>query len=122
MNWTNFLLILTLLYLTYFGINLFYDFIRARKPPKDGSSEDMLFFDDDIIPQLILPKELSSERFDELPDQLVDNLTAVELPETKDWQQQASLNPIHSTGGVRMQELFGLAKNKLIQYTEALSY
>lgn len=122
MNWTNFLLILTLLYLTYFGINLFYDFIRARKPPKDESSEDILFFDDDIIPELILPKEPSSERFEELSDQLVDNFTAVELPETEDWQRQASLNPIQSTGGVRMQELFGLAKNRLIQYTEALSY
>jgi hypothetical protein len=34
MNWTNFLLTLTLVYLAYYGFNLLYDLLMKRKPPK----------------------------------------------------------------------------------------
>jgi hypothetical protein len=53
MNWTNFLLILTLSYLSYYGLNLLYDLFMSRKSSSPTGKDDTLFFEEDIQPQII---------------------------------------------------------------------
>lgn len=122
MNWTNFLLTLTLLYLSYYGINLLYDMLRARKPLKDVSADELLFFDQETNPQLIIPNQEPLEDYDGSSDQVIDiDLDEPKL-ETADRYVNASSNLIHSTGAVGLKELFNLAKDNLIEYTGAISY
>ncbi|MCA5006141.1 hypothetical protein [Sphingobacterium bovistauri] len=122
MNWTNFLLILTLLYLTYYGLNLLYDLFRARKPIKNESAEELLFFDEDIQPQLILPKEEPQQDVDRISQPSIDMEFDYQILEQTAKETQASTNPIQSTGAVSLKELFSLAKINLIEYTGEISY
>lgn len=122
MNWTNFLLILTLLYLTYYGLNLLYDLFRIRKPPKDDSDGEVLFFDEDTKPQLILPNEEPLEDFNDLSHLSVEKTSSLQLTNVPNAPMYTSSNLIQSTGGVGLRELFSLAKGHLIEYTGAISY
>lgn len=122
MNWTNFLLLLTLIYLTYYGLNILYDLFRTQKPPKEKGTEELLFFEDDIPPQLIVPAELSLDDVDDLANQSIDiELDHQELTFTDTFEDE-SVNFIQSTGAVELQELYNLAKANLIEYTGAISY
>lgn len=121
MNWTNFLLTLTLLYLSYYGLNLLYDLFKARKPPKDDSAGEVLFFDEDVKPQLILPKEEQPEDLDNSAEGMeVESIPKVTVE--ADGQIIPSSNLIQSTGAVGLKELFNLAKDNLIEFTGAISY
>ena len=122
MNWTNFLLLLTLIYLTYYGLNILYDLFRVQKPPKDKGTEELLFFEDDITPQLIVPTELSLDDVDDLVNQSIDmELDHQELTFTDTFEDE-SVNFIQSTGAVGLLEMYNLAKANLIEYTGAISY
>ncbi|MBE8714834.1 hypothetical protein [Sphingobacterium hungaricum] len=121
MNWTNFLLTLTLLYLSYYGLNLLYDLFRARKATRHDSAGEVLFFDEDVKPQLILPKEEQPEDLDSSTEGIevesIPQITALPSP-----QVVPSSDLIQSTGAVGLKELFNLAKDNLIEFTGAISY
>lgn len=117
MNWTSFLITLALIYLAYYGLNLLYDLLTARRPPGSESTGDVLFFDEDVRPEIIEPAD------DPLPQ------TATE-PSEPDTPPPAAAAPpagglsgkVLSTGAVGLKELFNLAKDNLIEYTGDISY
>jgi len=119
MNWTTFLLTLTLIYLAYFGVNLLYDLLSLRKPPKEKESDEILFFEEDIKPQLIIPKE---EQQQDMDDFSIHKNEVQEADGFRNHQVYESFNPMQSTGAVALKELFNLAKNDLIEYTGAINY
>lgn len=118
MNWTNFILLLTLIYLTYYGLNILYDLLRAQKTPKDNGTEELLFFDDEITPQLIVPNE-DVDVFANQTGEMDTDFLQAELVDTSIVE---SVNFIQSTGAVGLQEMYNLAKANLIEYTGAISY
>jgi hypothetical protein len=114
MTWTNFLLILLVIYLTYYGLNVIFDLFMARKQPGSESDQDVLFFNEDISPELITYEEESEAP---APPSLLEN------PEP-DTSKQSNFNSglLRSTGAVGIKELFNLAKDDLIEYTRAIPY
>ena len=122
MNWTNFLLILTLLYLCYYGINLLFDLRNLRKPPKDDNAEELLFFDDDSKPQLIEAEKSPIQQLFDIPPVLMDIDYNEPITEAAASPAQDSSNPIYATGAVGMNEMLSLAKKDLIVFTGELSY
>ncbi|NGM71644.1 hypothetical protein [Sphingobacterium sp. SGL-16] len=122
MNWTNFLLMLTLLYLSYYGINLLYDVFKSRKPVKDANTDEILFFDDDNQPQLIIPPEEQLEIDVDASNSLHDSVVENVVDENSDRQIESTSNFIQTTGAVSLTELFSLAKSNLIHYTGEISY
>jgi len=122
MNWTNFLVILTLLYLTYYGLNLLYDLFKDRRTVRDDSDDEFLFFDENIKPQLIVPEDSPEVDFVELQNQSLDVETDSHINNTAIVHVSESSNLIESTGAVRLNELFNLAKSNLIEYTGTISY
>lgn len=109
MNWSHFILILTGVYLAYYGINLMADLCLTKKTPPVENEQEALFFDEDIQPQLIT--------YDEVP-------ASSEAPANAVSEQTGSLpnNGLESTGAVNLKELFRLAQNNLIDYTGAIRY
>src|SRR5690606_5546069 len=115
MNWTSFLLTLTLVYLAYYGLNLLYDLLMSRRPPASDSKGDTLFFEKDIRPEIIEYIEQPTVK-----------------PEPTDAEPTEPIAPkvhpvgIHgnviSTGAVGIKDLFNLAKNNLIEHTGAIPY
>ncbi|WP_262246529.1 hypothetical protein [Parapedobacter soli] len=120
MNWTSFLLTLALIYLAYYGLNLLYDLFTTRRPPGTEKAGNVLFFDEDVRPQIIEPAD------DPLPESGAEP--------TQPAQDEADVTPlaerppiglsgpILSTGAVGLKELFNLAKDNLIEHTRAISY
>lgn len=113
MTWTNFLLILLVIYLTYYGLNVLFDLFMARKQPAYESDQDVLFFNEGVSPELITYEEES-----ETPVQL----SEPENQESKMTKSDFSTGLLKTTGGVSIKELFNLAKDDLIEYTRAIPY
>ncbi len=115
MNWTNFLLILTLSYLFYYGLNLLYDLFMNRKPYSSPGKDDTLFFEEDIQPQIITytPSPAADQAEEE-----IEPIVATVLPKTS---RNISGN-VFSNGAVSLKELFNLAKNNLIEHTSTIPY
>jgi hypothetical protein len=120
MNWTNFLLTLTLVYLAYYGFNMLYDLLMKRKPPKADTTGDLLFFDEDVRPEIV-----------ELTDEPEPEPAEIVPPEPQQEQRiaTATASPpqglsgiIHATGGVSIQGLYNLLKDDVIEYTGDISY
>lgn len=114
MTWTNFLLILLVIYLTYYGLNVIFDLFMARKQPGSESDQDVLFFNEDISPELITYEEESEAP---APQSLLENPE----PDTSK-QSNFTSGLLRSTGAVGIKELFNLAKDDLIEYTRAIPY
>ncbi len=114
MTWTNFLLILLVIYLTYYGLNVIFDLFMTRKQPGSESDQEVLFFNEDTSPELITYEEES-----ETPA----TPSEPENPEP-DAPKQSSFTSglLRSTGAVGIKELFNLAKDDLIEYTRAIPY
>jgi len=114
MTWTNFLLILLVTYLTYYGLNVIFDLFMARKQPGSESDQDVLFFNEDNSPELITYEE---ELETPAPPSVSENLEP-------DAPKQSSFTSglLRSTGAVGIKELFNLAKDDLIEYTRAIPY
>lgn len=115
MNWTNFLLILTLSYLSYYGLNLLYDLFMGRKSSSPTRKDDMLFFEEDIQPQIITysPGPTADQALEEN-----EPIAATMLPKTS----RTLSGNVFSTGAVSLKELFNLAKNNLIEHTSSIPY
>lgn len=114
MTWTHFLLILLMVYLAYYGLNIIYDLVMARKQPAGESDQEVLFFNEDSSPELITYEEEA-----ETP-------APTASPET---EEAPAPNPsgfssglLRSTGAVGIKELLNLAKDDLIEYTRAIPY
>lgn len=115
MNWTSFLLTLTLIYLAYYGLNLLYDLLMSRKSPASDSKGDTLFFEEDIQPEIIeyieqptVEPELAT---DEPSEPITPKVAPVGIP-----------GNVISTGAVGIKDLFNLAKSNLIEHTSAIPY
>lgn len=117
MNWTSFLFTLALVYLAYYGLNLLYDMLRTRRPPKTDSTGDVLFFDEDVRPEIIVPPEEPAPQADADPE-------TPHIPQATDMpdEPRGLSGTIRSTGAVGLRELFHLAKDNLIEYTGDISY
>lgn len=115
MNWTNFFLILTLSYLSYYGLNLLYDLFMGRKPSSSPGKDDTLFFEEDIQPQIITytPGPAADQAVEEN-----EPIAATILPKTS----RSIAGNVFSTGAVSLKELFNLAKNNLIEHTSTIPY
>jgi len=119
MNWTSFLLTLALAYMAYYGLNLLFDLLIARKPPKTDSPGDVLFFDEDVRPEIIVSAQEPSAQTETEPPTAA---PAAQPTETLNEPPAQLSGPIRSTGAVGIKELFNLAKNNLIEYTGEISY
>lgn len=115
MNWTSFLLTLTLAYLAYYGLNLLYDMFMSRRSPKSESDGDTLFFEEHVQPEII---EYTEEP---VPDPEPENVEPPQSSTSTGTAQGISGN-ILSTGAVGLAELFNLAKNNLIEHTGTIPY
>ncbi|WP_313157476.1 hypothetical protein [Sphingobacterium multivorum] len=106
MNWIQFTLYLSTLYLGYYGLNLMYDFYRNNKPGnelKNVSNGEISFPEFHSSTKVDLPEE-------DILDDSFENAGAI------------TSGPIESSGGVSIKELFSLAQNDLIEYTKAIAY
>jgi len=124
MNWTSFLITLALAYMAYYGLNLLFDLLISRKPPKTDSTGDVLFFDEDVRPEIIVPAEVPDPQTDKATVTAVQDETP-EVPQTSgtmDELRPQLSGPLRSTGAVGLRELFNLAKDNLIEYTGDISY
>ncbi|MES2446616.1 MAG: hypothetical protein V4546_05505 [Bacteroidota bacterium] len=114
MTWTHFLLILLMIYLAYYGLNVLYDLVMARKLPAGENDQEVLFFNEENSPELITYEEEA-----EMPAQIAAPETA-EAPAPN--PSGFSSGMLRSTGAVGIKELFNLAKDDLIEYTRAIPY
>lgn len=124
MNWTSFLITLALAYMAYYGLNLLFDLLISRKPPKTDSTGDVLFFDEDVRPEIIVPAEVPDPQTDKATVTAVQDETP-EMPQTSGTMDEPTpqlSGPVRSTGAVGLRELFNLAKDNLIEYTGDISY
>lgn len=114
MTWTNFLLILLVIYLTYYGLNVVFDLFMSRKQPAYESDHDVLFFNEGISPELITyEEELATPAPLPAPENQEPKLTK---------QSDFTSGLLKTTGAVGIKELFNLAKDDLIEYTRAIPY
>ena len=117
MNWTKFLLNLTLIYLLYYSVNVLIDFLKLRKDAVGNSlpDSDTLFFSDDIVPTLV---EL--EAVDPEPPPVHQPVN-----QQKEESERGGAMPLakfESTGGVPIKDIWGLARADLIHYTKGIHY
>ena len=111
MSWTNFLIVIFIIYLVYYSLNLLFDLLI---PPKTGSgeiAEDELFFSQTFSPELIAAQEEPE--------------TTATVSDNTDAAGPSAVfasGPIGSSGGVGLKQLFSLAKNNLIEHTRAIPY
>ena len=106
MNWIQFVLYLSAVYLGYYGLNLMYDLFYLKDPDsklKNSKNGEITFPEHYSPAQVELPEELIQE-------DNFENTAAI------------SSGPIESSGGVSIKELFSLAQNDLIEYTKAIAY
>ncbi|WP_312338090.1 hypothetical protein [Sphingobacterium sp.] len=106
MNWIQFTLYLSALYLGYYGLNLMYDFYHNNESgnePKNVGHGEISFPEFHPSTKVDLPDE-------DIPDVSFENAGAI------------TSGPIESSGGVSIKELFSLAQNDLIEFTKAIAY
>lgn len=118
MNWTTFLLTLTLVYAAYYGLNLLFDLLITRKPPASQDNDEILFFEEHTEPQLIDYKEEPEPA--DLPEPEPQDVPLP--PAEKNGQQNIASAIIHATGAIGLKQLFNLAKDDLIEHTRAIPY
>lgn len=120
MNWTSFLLTLSLAYLIYYGLNLLFDLLIAHRPPNSEDNSEVLFFEEHSEPQLIdYPEtpELTLHLKPETEKQKIPPSPTVAID-----KQDITSSIIQATGAVNLKQLFNLAKDNLIEHTRAIPY
>src|SRR5690606_1645119 len=130
MNWTTFLIALAMCYLAYYGLNLLYDLLMSRRQPPEESPGELLFFDRDDRPQLIVPEETGEDLPEEdtteadgpVPLPHAGTEPPPHTPLLPPAARTGLSGPIRSTGAVGLRELFGMAKENLFEYTGAIPY
>lgn len=111
MSWTNFLIIIFIVYLVYYSLNLFFDLLISPKTSSGEIAEDELFFSRTFSPELITLRDEPE--------------TPPAVPDKTDAPGPSPVfasGPIGSSGGVGLKQLFSLAKNNLIEHTRAIPY
>jgi hypothetical protein len=103
MTWTNFAYLLSLLYLTYYSVNLFCDLLLKAQRISKAKTHQIFHLEDDISPVSVFPSEQSS------------------LADATAGSSSLPLNPV-STGGVSFSELLALASQDAIALTSQISY
>lgn len=110
MSWTNFLIVIFIIYLVYYSLNLLFDFLISPKTSAGEIAEDELFFSQTFSPELITAEE--PETF----------ATVSDKTEAAGASPIFASGPIGSSGAVGLKQLFSLAKNNLIEHTRAIPY
>ena len=108
MNWTQFLLALAALYLSYYLLNIIFDLLRTAGPPSQDVLGQELVFSEETIPE-------------EIPLEMHD--AAAGGPQIEEQTKQSiSSGPLQSSGAVGISELLGLAQAGRIEYTKTIPY
>lgn len=111
MSWTDFLIVIFIVYLVYYSLNLLFDLLISPKPSSGEIAEDELFLSQTFSPELIMPEEKTET------DVTVSDKANVAGPAAI-----ISSGQVSSSGGVGLKQLFLLAKNNLIEHTRAIPY
>jgi hypothetical protein len=107
MNWTQFLLSLSAIYITYYLFNILFDLLRSKSDQQNGSGPEELTFYEGNVPEPVFEEQQVIEE--------------TKLPAPKN-RQAISSGKLQSTGGVNLKQLFSLAQSDLIEYTKAIPY
>lgn len=110
MSWTNFLIVIFIVYLVYYLLNLLYDLFLSPRLAGSEIEEDELFFTETLTPEIISLEEK------------IEQADGVDAGEGDRPASFISSGPISSTGGVGLKQLFSLAKDNLIEHTRAIPY
>lgn len=113
MNWNHFLLLLTCLYIGYYAINIVADILMDKRLKAPENEPDILFFTDNIEPELILPEE-------DIPEET--GMVLQSMPSSDGTPPGIVSGLLESTGAVALKDLFRLAQEDLIQYTKTITY
>jgi len=111
MSWNNFLILILIIYVSYYALNLLFDLFISPKATAGDIAEDELFFSQTFAPELITP--------DEEPET---SSTVSDKTDAAGLKAGLSSGTISSSGGVGLKQLFSLAKNNLIEHTRAIPY
>jgi len=110
MNWTSFISWLALLYLLYYGINIFIDHRGGRTETGQQAQDDLTYFEADN-PQLVaLPTAQSNPS---LPSGAYRMEPRSGAP---------AVNAVSFPSAVSVDQAFELARKELIEKTRSLSY
>ena len=114
MSLISFILILFAVYIAYYTINFFFDFLKARHGPNTSDGEEQhLSFSEDIPPQTI----------EEVPEINVYNFEELVFGEDDSGLTETlQVSPISGFGGISMKEAIILALAGAIHYTKQVSY
>ncbi|RFZ91088.1 hypothetical protein D0C36_19285 [Mucilaginibacter conchicola] len=93
MNWMKFMIWLGLIYLSYYGAIILWDFMKKKNLPADE-----------------VPRELSFEEENEPVKEIT-----VSKPEIYSYS-------VLSSGGIRLKEVFNLAREEAIEYIRPVSF
>jgi len=110
MSWTNFLIVIFIVYLVYYLLNLLFDLFLSSRLADSEIEEDELFFTETFAPELISLEEKTEQ---------------ADVADAGKGGRPASFissGPISSSGGVGLKQLFSLAKDNLIEHTRAIPY
>lgn len=107
MNFIQFSIYLSGLYLIYYSLNVLYD-IFILKIPESKSNKTKI-------------REISFPHAT-VPIQVSDITEAQDTEEVFHTPGSLSSGAVESTGGVSIKELFSLAQNDLIEFTKAIPY
>ncbi|MCX2584308.1 hypothetical protein [Pedobacter sp. MR22-3] len=110
MSWTNFLILIFIIYILYYALILFFDLFISPKATTGDIAEDELFFSQTFAPELITPVEEPEAS------------TVSDEADARGLKAGLSSGTISSSGGVGLKQLFSLAKNNLIEHTRAIPY
>jgi hypothetical protein len=115
MNWNHFILLLTGIYLGYYAVNILVDLSLKRKSPGEVTEQDILFFSEDVHPEIII--------YDDVPEQKLK--TGIAPQQESPDQVTGHVYPapvMESTGGFTLKELIRVAQAGVLQYTKAIPY
>jgi len=113
MNWTEFLLAIAGTYLIYYALNLLYDLFFTAALTEENQDDDVLHFQQEGKPELIIPEEQQQPLPSPPPF----------IPAAKPKPKQGfSSGNIFSTGAVSMQELIEQARLGTIEFTKGIAY
>lgn len=127
MNWTDFIIYLSIAYLTYYGINVIIDLLKLKRGSVNSGEDDVLEFSE-IVGTTIIEDDFPTHN-DEVPDETSfsepDSLMEEWIRNEGDTEELEliSENVNVSSGGVTsMQELMRLAQDQSIEVKKHLVF
>ncbi len=110
MNWNQFLIYLSAVYILYYTCAILFDYLKVRRHGSVEPDGDEFFFSEEVVPQLILPEEEASEPIPQQNKPKASTISAI------------SSGLLESTGGCSIRDLFDLVKIDAIEYTRGIPY